>query len=60
MPDVLPSRPLVGRTHQLEVLCKALVSAQDGSGAAIFLKGDREEVGDGYRKRTGRLSPIAG
>jgi len=40
MSNVIPSRPLVGRTHELEVLGKALASAQDGSGAAIFLKGD--------------------
>jgi predicted ATPase len=40
MPNVIPSRPLVGRTHELEFLGKALASAQDGSGSAIFLKGD--------------------
>ena len=40
MSDTLPPRPLVGRKHELEVLRKALASARDGSGAAIFLKGD--------------------
>ena len=40
MPDILPSRPLVGRTHELDVLGNALASARAGSGAAIFLKGD--------------------
>ena len=37
---MLPSRPLVGRTHELEVLGEALASAQAGAGAAVFLKGD--------------------
>ena len=40
MSNVLPSRPLVGRTHELEGLTKALTSAQAGSGQVIFLKGD--------------------
>ena len=40
MSNILPSRPLVGRTYELEVLGKALASAQAGSGAAIFLRGD--------------------
>ena len=40
MPNTLPSRPLVGRTYELEVLGKALASAKAGSGAAIFLRGD--------------------
>ena len=40
MSNVIPPRPLVGRTHELEVLGRVLNSAQDGSGAAIFLKGD--------------------
>ena len=38
--NMLPSRPLIGRTHELEVLGTALASAESGSGAAIFLKGD--------------------
>ena len=40
MSNILPSRPLVGRAHELEVLGKALAAAQDGTGAAVFLKGD--------------------
>ena len=40
MSNILPSRPLVGRTYELEVLGKALASAQAGAGAAIFLRGD--------------------
>ena len=40
MSNILPSRPLVGRTYELEVLGKALTSAQGGTGAAVFLKGD--------------------
>ena len=40
MSNILPSRPLVGRTHELDVLGNALASAKAGSGAAIFLKGD--------------------
>ena len=40
MSNMLPSRPLVGRTHELEVLGEVLASAQAGSGAAVFLKGD--------------------
>ena len=40
MPNVIPSRPLVGRTQELEILGRALTSAKEGVGAAIFLKGD--------------------
>lgn len=40
MANTIPPRPLVGRTHELDVLGQALTSAQGGSGAAIFLKGD--------------------
>ena len=40
MSNVIPQRPLVGRTHELEILGGALSSAQDGSGAAILLRGD--------------------
>ena len=40
MVKILPSRPLVGRTDELEFLGRALASALAGSGAAIFLKGD--------------------
>ena len=40
MSNILPSLPLVGRTHELDVLGKTLASAEAGSGAAIFLKGD--------------------
>ena len=40
MSNILPSRPLVGRTYELEVLGEALASAQGGTGAAVFLKGD--------------------
>ena len=40
MSNILPPRPLVGRDHELEVLGKALTSAQGGTGAAVFLKGD--------------------
>ena len=40
MPNVLPSRPLVGRTHELEVLGNTLTAAKEGKGAAVFLKGD--------------------
>ena len=40
MSNILPSLPLVGRTHQLDVLGNTLASAEAGSGAAIFLKGD--------------------
>ena len=40
MPNILPTRPLVGRTDELEILGQALTSAQAGSGAAIFLRGD--------------------
>ena len=40
MSNILPSRPLVGRTDELDVLGTALASAQGGTGAAIFLKGD--------------------
>ena len=40
MSNILPSRPLVGRTYELEVLGKALASAQAGSGTATFLRGD--------------------
>ena len=40
MANILPPRPLVGRTDELEFLGKALASAQAGSGAAIFLRGD--------------------
>ena len=40
MSNILPSRPLVGRTHELDVLGNALATAKAGSGAAIFLKGD--------------------
>ncbi len=37
---MLPSRPLVGRIDELEALAKTLASAQGGTGAAVFLKGD--------------------
>ena len=40
MSNILPSRPLVGRTYELAVLSKALASAQAGSGTATFLRGD--------------------
>ena len=40
MSNTLPSRPLVGRTYELDVLSAALSSAKAGSGASIFLKGD--------------------
>ena len=40
MSNILPPRPLVGRAHELEVLGKVLASAQGGTGAAVFLRGD--------------------
>ena len=40
MLDILPSRPLVGRINELEALGKALASAQEGTGTALFLRGD--------------------
>ena len=40
MSNILPSLPLVGRAHELDILTTALSSAKAGSGAAIFLKGD--------------------
>ena len=40
MPDTIPSRPLVGRDDELDALGNALASAQEGSGSAIFLRGD--------------------
>ena len=40
MSNALPSRPLVGRTQELEALGQALESAGAGSGATFFLKGD--------------------
>ena len=40
MPDILPPRPLVGRAQELEAFANVLASAQEGTGAALFLRGD--------------------
>ena len=56
MSNILPSRPLVGRAHELEVLGKALVAAQDGTGAAVFLKGD---TGTGKSRLASASTPSA-